>query len=72
MSNKTWQDKAHRIIGILCYESFIKANTRKHGGLYKKHKPYSVPDIANELVVCLANDDEKTAKTIFMWTYPIK
>ncbi len=58
--------KAHRIIGVLCMASYVQANTRKDGGRYKKHRPYSVPEEAEELIDCLNRDDEHTLKSIFM------
>ena len=58
--------KAHRIIGVLCMVSYLKANTRKDGGRYKKHRPYSVPVEAEDIIDCLNRDDEHTLKAIFM------
>ncbi len=58
--------KAHRIIGVLCMASYVKANTRKNGRRYKKHRPYSVPEEAQDIIDCLNRDDEPTLKAIFM------
>jgi hypothetical protein len=74
MTNKPnilWKDKAHKIIGGLCRESYLKANKLPNGQLRKKHVPYSVPQEAMELVDCLNKNDEERAKQLFMHDYKI-
>ena len=71
MNEKTWQDKAHRIIAALCLESYSKTNTKKDGGKYKTHRPYIVPQEAEILIECLNTNDEHRAKSMFVWDYKI-
>ena len=62
-----WRDKANKIIGDLCYESYRKTNFKPNGKRKsKKHIPYSIPIMAEELLDCLKRDDEIRAKQIFM------
>ena len=49
--------KAQRIIGVLCMVSYLAVNTKAGGGLYKKHRPYSVPQEARDILDCLNTDD---------------
>ena len=63
---KPWREKANNIIDALCMESYLQANTRKDGKPYKKHRGYSVPLLAEQLVECLDTDDEIRAKTLFL------
>lgn len=58
---KTWRDNADRLIGRACFEAWRSANAGK-----RRHVPYRVPDIAQELVECLRDDDEHRAKAIFL------
>lgn len=61
----TWQDKAHRLIADMCRTSYLQTNRKPNGRLYKRHRPYSVPLHAQELVECLRREDEVGAKQIF-------
>jgi hypothetical protein len=61
-----WREKANRVIGQLCRESWRKANHDKNGNRYKRHRPYTVPEDAQTLVDCLNKDDEVTAKALFI------
>jgi len=67
-----WREKAHRIIAALCRQSYEQANRLPNGMLRKRHKPYSVPEVAQRLVDCLGRDDEATAKSIFMYDYDVE
>lgn len=49
----------------LSRESWYKMNHDKHGKRYKRHRPYTIPADAEELVDCLGEDDEQRAKAIF-------
>jgi len=66
----TWQDKANAIIQQLCMREYRKANYFADGTKAKKHYPYHVPTIAEELVKCLGMHDQKAAevkaKALFM------
>ena len=64
---KTWRDKANKEIATACFAAWKAANIRKDGRLYRAHRPYTVPAIADALVDCLARDDEHEAKRIFNW-----
>ena len=57
----TWQDKANRIIGAQCANAWRQANAGK-----RKHIPYSVPSVSQELVECLGTNDEHKAKALFI------
>ena len=64
--SKAWEDKANKVIQRLCKESRDSTNTRKDGKQYKQHKSYSIPEDAEELIECLATDNEEQAKYIFL------
>lgn len=59
---KLWEVKAHKIIGELCLSSYRQSNNGKR----KKHTPYAVPYLAQDLIRCLGKRDEIRAKEIFM------
>lgn len=59
---KPWAEKANRIISKLCLQAYREANPIKR----KKHRPYVVPSLAQELVECLDTDDELRAKRLFL------
>lgn len=61
-----WRDKAQRLIGLECRQSWLIANRTKSGKIRKKHVPYSVPELATELIRCLNEDDELAAKQLFL------
>ena len=60
----TWRDKAERIIAEESYRAYRASNYRG-GKKLKRHVPYSVPPIVEQLVVALGKNDEVGAKTIF-------
>ena len=60
-----WQQKAHTIIAELCRQSYHQANRKKDGTLYQRHRPYSVPPMAQALVEALGTNDEEGAKALF-------
>lgn len=67
MSDKPWREKASREIASLSYAAWDKANPKNSRGQRpKKHKPYSIPAYAADLVTCLNTDDEERAKAMFM------
>ena len=66
-----WQKKVHKVISELCLESYRQANYKK-GKKYKKHKQYSVPDEALDLIECLDTDDEERAKSIMLYDYNVR
>lgn len=61
-----WRAKAEKRIAELCTASYRQANTLKDGRRAARHRPYSVPALAEELVECLKNDDEARAKLLFI------
>ncbi len=67
---RTWRDKAHEVIASLSRDAWLKANTTKAGTRRKVHRQYVIPVLADELVECLATDDEARAKAIFNWEMP--
>lgn len=70
-----WEVKAHAVIARLCHASWLQANTSPAGKRYIKHRPYSVPSAAAELVECLGMHDraaaEERAKAIFLFNYEV-
>jgi hypothetical protein len=58
---KPWQQKADRLIGEYCLAAWREANPIGR----KRHKPYSVPEVAQELAECLDTNDELRAKQLF-------
>lgn len=67
---ETWKDKAKGMIQAEAKTQFIKAGNKYPVCLSKrKHKPYALPIWCNELVECLANDNEEKAKAIFNWEF---
>lgn len=67
---ESWERKAHEVITQLCEASARQANTDpRTGRLYQRHRPYSVPVIAQALVECLSHrraDAEERAKALFL------
>ena len=57
-----WEVKAHQLISAMCFASWRQANPPGR----KRHRPYSVPALAQELVTCLGRNDEVGAKAIFL------
>lgn len=58
-----WESKAHKVIGELCYAEWDKANRYVKGkGRPKKTRPYTVPDIAADLMKMLAMKDRSEAE----------
>lgn len=66
LNERTWQDKVHRRIAELCLQAYLRANTKRDGTRYAKHVPYTVPAEADALVKALGENDEETAKGIFV------
>jgi len=67
MAIKPWAKKAHRLIGILSYHSYRQANPKpKIQGTRCKHRPYVVPQLAEDLIRCLNTENEVEAKRIFL------
>lgn len=66
-----WRAKAHHLIGALSRASWESANRMPNGRLRKKHVPYSIPEVAQRLIKALDENDEETAKSIFMYDYEI-
>lgn len=64
---KAWAKKAHREIGKMCAESYRQVNQKPDGTWYNRHRPYAVPEVAERLIQCLNEDDEVTAKAIFIY-----
>ena len=61
-----WRNKANVLIGALCFESYRAANTTLGGKVRKRRVPYSVPELAKDLIECLNTNDEEQAKAIFL------
>ena len=61
-----WRGKCHRIIHTECKRSYEQANRLKSGKLRKRHRPYSVPEIAQDMIHFLDTNDERGAKAMFI------
>jgi hypothetical protein len=62
-----WKEKANRLIYNVCRDSYVKAQiSRLTGKRYKNHVPYTVPELAVDLIACLNTNDEASAKAIFL------
>ena len=61
-----WKEKANREIFRMCAESHRHMNQYSDGTWRKRHAPYSVPWLAEELIDCLNKDDEHRAKAAFI------
>lgn len=66
MAQKTWQDKAHKLIAEMCLQSYRQQNPDRKGKSILQHKPYSVPALAQVLIACLDTDNEEAAKHVFL------
>ena len=64
-----WQDKANAIIQHEAFNAYRKANLLKNGQYRKKYRPYTLPKFCDELVKCLGNNDEETAKRIMFYDF---
>ena len=53
-----WEEKAHAIIRALCQEEYVRMNPQPG----KRHVPYNVPALAQQLVDILALKDRKEAE----------
>ena len=60
--SKKWEDKVERVIGKLSFAAWAHANHDRSGKRYKKHRPYSLPEEAAELVSCLGDRDRHRAE----------
>ena len=65
-----WEQKAHRLIAELARQEFERSNRLPNGRLRARHKPYSLPPVAQQLVEILGLHDrteaEHRAKSIFL------
>lgn len=55
----TWESKVQQVIGVLAATAYKKANYNKQGRKYKKHRPYRIPEEADQLVQCLGDRNRK-------------
>lgn len=67
-----WKIKVHKLIYLLCQQSYLQANRKKDGSFYKKHRPYSIPETAERLIDCLNKNDEELAKAIMLFDYEVR
>ena len=61
-----WIDKANRIIKTLSEKSYRDANIMKNGRKRKIYVPYSIPELAENLVQCISEGKEMRAKALFL------
>lgn len=62
----SWWHKAQEVIAEEAFACWQKANTKKNGKRYKKHRPYSLPDWCNALVEACGQRNEARAKAIML------
>jgi hypothetical protein len=58
----TWENKVEKVIGRMAQAAWHQANHDKTGKKYKKHRPYRLPEEAEELVKILGMHDRKRAE----------
>ena len=58
--------KAHALIQALCTTSWTQANTAPNGRRYARHRPYTIPPLAQALVEQLGQHDEEAVKAIML------
>jgi hypothetical protein len=58
----TWEDKAHRLIAKMAMQAYEQSNRLSNGRLRKKHVPYSLPEMAHQLVAILGDHDRASAE----------
>lgn len=63
---KLWERKAHQIIYAECQREYLRANRLPNGRMRAKHRPYTIPELADQLRHCLKNGLEEQAKNIFL------
>ena len=64
-----YEKKAHALIQNMCKQTYKAANTAKTGKSRKKHQPYSIPPMAEELIAALKlpePEKEETLKSLFL------
>lgn len=66
---KPWIVRANRIVSALSRDAYLKANRKPDGTFRKRHVPYTIPQVAVDLVDCIGRDDEHEAKRLMMWDY---
>ena len=64
-----WRNKVNQVILALCAEAYKKANILPNGQKRKRHVPYVVPELAQELVKALGEDNEEKCKSLMLWEY---
>ena len=58
----SWESKVERVIGKLSYAAWDAANHDRSGHRYKRHRPYRLPEEADELVKTLGMRDRRAAE----------
>ena len=61
-SGRTWENKVQSVIGKLSQVAYAQTNLDPSGKRYKTHRPYRLPDEANDLVQILGLHDRKDAE----------
>lgn len=59
-----WEDKVNKVIARLAYQEWYRSNHDRQGRQYKRHRTYTIPEEANELVKALGMKDRKQAETL--------
>ena len=58
--------KAQALIQALCTTSWKQANTAPNGHRYARHRPYTVPPLAQALVEQLGRHDEEAIQALLL------
>lgn len=78
VKKEKWEIKAiidlDKVISSQCKESYLRANRKKDGSYYKKHRPYSIPSEALEalkykemlLTTTLVTKDQEEEIKVFL------
>lgn len=71
-----WETKAHATIARLCFAAWDKAQQKRGGGRYRRHRPYAIPAEADALVKALGMHDrreaEETCKALFFRVFDLE
>jgi hypothetical protein len=59
---RTWEDKAHDVIGKLSSASYRQTQLLSSGKKSKVHRAYSIPEDAQELIKALGMHDRRAAE----------
>lgn len=60
--NASWEGKVHRVIATFARAAYLQANISPSGKMYSKHRPYTLPVEASDLIELLGCHDRVHAE----------